>query len=529
MSQPIKDGKVILSEIEGNNRFMEGAKAAYSMVTTTFGPRGKNVRLEKVFGRPILTRDGVTVAREVYFSDRPKNMGAQALLEASETTNRIAGDGTTATVAMGYQLLRLGQQAIAAGIHPMEIADIYRKDEQLALDHLKTLSKETKGDQLKEVATVSSGDPLLGQLIAEAIERVGPEGGVMVENAPLDNVEREYIDGYYLQSGFQALQGGKKEMLEPLVLVFNKRIASSSDIGDILGKAAAAKGLEPGKDVFKFLLIGNIDAAAYDQVVQLINARQIDAILLKTPPHFGEMGKDLLEDIAAYCGCTTIGESTKTKQVGLSHVGYVNRVVASKMEATLFSDKTTERMQVRIAEIKDQIEAESVDAILERLRDRVAKLEGKIALFKIGGATETEKEEKNFRVDDALQATRAAYRHGVVPGGGVTLLQLSALGGLSVYYQKALHSVIRKLFHNADPDRAEIMLHEALAAESGHGFNLRHSTKETVDVVKAGVIDPTLVVSEVIKNATSVAAENLKVGATSVFEDDVQNKIVDNG
>lgn len=519
MAQPKRDSKIILDEQTGNNKFLDGAKAASDFVGISYGPKGRNARLEKIFGRPILSRDGVTLAREVYFSDRPKNMGAQAILEASETTNRIAGDGTTATALLSYELLLKGTQAIAAGTHPMEIASIYRQDEKVLLDHLKTLSKPARKAQLTEVATVSSGDSLLGQLIAEAIDRVGPDGGVMVEKAPLDDIEREYIDGYYLQSGFQALTGGKKEMLEPLVLVFNKRIASAADIGDILGKAAAAKGLEPGKDIFKFLLIGNIETAAYDQVVQLINARQIDAIMLKTPPHFGEMGKELLEDIAIYCGCTAIGEGTKAKGIGLSHIGYVNRVVAGKTEATLFSDKTTERMEVRVAELKDQIAAESVDAINERLRDRIAKLEGKIALFKIGGTTETEKEELEFRVDDALQAVRAAHRHGVVAGGGVTLLELSKLK-LSTYFQSALRDTVKRLFLNAYPNAAEIMLKEALELAPGYGFNLRSATAEPIDMVKAGILDPTLVISEIIRNATSVAAENLKVGATSTFEDE---------
>jgi len=406
----------------------------------------------------------------------------------------------------------------------MDIADTYRQDQEIILDSLKTLSKKTKASQLKEVAAVSSGDPLLGQMIAEAIERVGPDGGVMVEKALLDDIEREYIDGYYLQSGFQALMGGKKEMLEPLTLVIGKRIASSVDIGEILTKAAAAKGLQPGKDPFKFLIIGNLEDAAYNHVVALINAQQIDAIVLKTPPSFGDMGKELLADIATYADCTVISDSMKVKEVGLSHIGRIDKVVTSKTEATLFSDNTKERVKVRVQELKDEIEIEVVDAILERLRDRVAKLEGKIALFKIGGATDTEKEEKEFRVDDALQATRAALRYGVVPGGGVTLLQLSSLKGLSSYYREALRSVIKQLFLNANPNGAEIMLKEALSSPIGFGFNLRSSTTKIVDMVEAGVLDPTLVIEEVIKNATSVAAENLKVGATSVFSDDVEKQ-----
>lgn len=522
MAQPVRDGKIILNETEGNAKFMEGAKAAYDIVTTTFGPKGKNVRLEKIFGRPILSRDGVTVAREVYFSDRAKNMGAQALLEASETTNRIAGDGTTLTVALSYNLLLQGEQAIAAGTHPMQVAADYRADEAIILEHLATLSKPTKPHQLKEVATVSSGDPILGELIAEAIDRVGADGGVMVEKAPLDDVEREYIDGYYIQSGFQALLGGRKEMLEPLVIVLGKRVASSADIGEILTRSAAAKGLTPGKDPFKFLIIGNLEDAAYNHVVQLINAQQLDAIIIKTPPSFGDMGSELLEDIAIYANCSVITDGIKAKQVGLMHIGTIDRVSAGKTEATLFSDNTTERVQVRAQGLKDQLAAEISDAVSERLRDRIAKLEGKIALFKIGGATDTEKEEKEFRVEDALQSSRAAVRFGVVPGGGVTLIELSRCSGLSDAYKLALRNTIKRLFTNADPDNAEVMLKEALAAPKGHGFNLREDTAdaEVIDITKAGIIDPTLVVEEAVRNATSVAAENLKVGSTSIFEND---------
>jgi chaperonin GroEL len=202
------------------------------------------------------------------------------------------------------------------------------------------------------------------------------------------------------------------------------------------------------------------------------------------------------------------------------HIGTVDRVVATKYDATLFAEPTAERVQVRIEELKNQIEGESNDAILERLRDRVAKLDGKIALFKIGAATESEKEEMEYRVDDALQASRAAYRHGVVPGGGVTLLELSK-AGISKYYMRALQLTAQKLFSNAYPDEYQTILKEALKAPVGYGYNLRSMEPEIVDMVKAGILDPTQVIQDVVKNATSVAAENLKVGATSLFADDL--------
>lgn len=517
--QDKKDGRIVLTEEASNEKFMEGARATYDAVTTSYGPRGKNLRMEKVFGFPVLSRDGVSIAREVYFSDRAKNMGAQALLEASEVTNRIAGDGTTACVALGYHLLVQGQRAIAAGIHPMEIARIYRNDSQVLIEALSKMSRPVKGSQLKEVAIISCGDPVLGQLIADSIEKVGPDGGVMVERAPISDIQRTYINGYYLQSGFQALQAGKKEILEPITLIFEKRVASSSGIGEMMDRAARAKGLTPGKDPAKFLLIGNVEDAAFNQVVALINQGAIDGVIIKPPAQFGSMSKDLLEDIAIYAGCSVISESTKPKDIGAHHVGVVDKVVAGKYESTLFADNATERVQVRVQSIRDAVESEISDAVAEKLRDRAAKLEGKIALFKIGGATDTEKEETEFRVEDALQASRAAYRSGIVPGGGVTLLALAKEKGLSEYYRRALQDTVRQLFANANPDEAEVMLRDALAAKPGEGYNLREDTHKLVDVVKSGVVDPTLVISEVVRNATSAAAENLKVGASLIFED----------
>lgn len=529
MAQDLKEHRIITKGAEARAELLKGAEFIYDSVTTTFGPKGQNVLIEKPFGRPMPTRDGVTVARETFSKIRSENMGAQLLLEASENTNRIAGDGTTATVALAYHLIKNGQQLIAAGVNPMEVKEILIKSSEVVLEKLEALGKPVKKNQLKEVATVSSGDPLLGQLISEAVEYVGENGGIMTEKSPIGEVEREYVDGYYLQQGFNALPVGKKELVDPFVLVIEKRISSAADMAQLLTQTLQAKNFDPQSGAIpKFLIIGNIEEAAYFQIVNLINTGKLDAIVIKTPPHFGEMGRELLADIAVYSNCRMLAEGDSLKnfvqqvnvkgqvQAHSPYIGSINKVVSTHSESTIFADKDTEAVKVRIQEIKDRLNSEISDNIAERLRDRIAKLEGKIAMFRIGGATDSEKEEKEFRIEDSINATRAAQRYGVVPGGGITLLELSKCN-ISLLYKKSLQSVFKKLLENAAM-KAEVKLDEALKAPKGYGFNLRKSDK-LVDLVKDGILDPVLVLQEVIKNATSVAHISLTTGVLLNFED----------
>lgn len=516
MAQEKRDTKITLAENEARNKILEGAKASYDTVMATYGPKGKNILIERPFGRATLTRDGVTVAREVYFADRAKNMGAQLLMEASETTNRVAGDGTSGTVGLAYHLLKNGMQAIAAGMHPMQVKDMYLHDSYELLDRITRLSQSVVDGQLQQVATISAGDANLGIMIADAIEKVGVDGGIITEKAPIEDVQCEFVDGYYLQNGFQALQAGKKELIDPLVIVSIRRLSSAADAIELLQMTVQAKQIQPGT-IPRFVFVGNIEDAAYSCICDNINRSVIDAIILKTPPQYGEMGKQLLEDIAAYAACEPITDSTNFKSFGANYVGSLNRVVASKGEATLFADNSAEQVVTRIQEIKDQIKVETVDPILEKLKDRVAKLEGKIALFKIGAATDTAREELEFRVEDSIHATRAAAEFGVVAGGGASWIELSKLTDISGYYRDALRSVFKQLLENADLP-AEVKLEEALKQKAGIGYNLR-ATSEPVDMVKAGVLDPTLVIEQIVKNATEVAASALTVGVALIYED----------
>lgn len=516
MSQPVKDNRELIMGDEARTQLMAGARAMYDAVSASYGPKGRNVLIEKPFGRPLLTRDGVTIARDTYFANRAQNMGAQLLGEASETTNRLAGDGTSATVVLGYHLMRQGVRAIAAGQHEMAVKEELLADSRLVLKELAKLSKPAKKGQLQQVATVSSGDALLGELIAEALEHVGPDGGIIAEKAYTQGIKRDYVDGYYLQTGFTALQAGRKELADPYVIVTSRTLSSGSDILELLNLTAQAKGLQPGS-IPRLLFIGNIEDAAYNTICENINAGTIDAVILKTPPMFGDMGKQLLEDIAAYAGCEPITDTTNLKNFSDKYVGTVTKVRASKEESTLFADNTTDLVQLRIEYLRSQLAEEVVDAISEKLRDRLAKLEGKVAIFKIGGATDTAKEEVEFRVEDAIHATRAALTDGVVPGGGATLLALSKLA-ISDMYRSALEATFKQLLHNANLP-AEVKLYEALAAPAGSGYDLRHGLGEIIDMVEAGVLDPTLVVEQTILNATQAAADALTTGVVVTFTD----------
>lgn len=516
MSQSARDNKILVFGEEARDQLSSGIEDMYRGVAMTYGPKGRPMMLERVVGYPIVTRDGVTVARDIYFRLRGKNMGAQSLLQASEQSNRIAGDGTTATIALAYHLIKEGMKRVRADVHEMVVSDIIKADADLLAEEIKKLAKPTKKSQLKQVATVSSGSPLLGELIAGAVERVGADGGIIAEKSMTSTVEREFVDGYYLQSGFTAIQSGKKELEEPRVLVVGKRVASGPDILELLTNAIKATGGVEGT-IPKFLIIGQIEDQAYQTVVDNLNGGKLDAIVVKTPPQYGSLAKELLEDIATYCGCEVITENLSLKDVSSSHVGVVGRAVATKSESTLFGDNTGEIVQDRITKLRSQLENETVDSYTEKLRDRISKLEGKVAIFKIGAPTDMEKEELEYRIEDAVLATRAAFSHGVVPGGGSTLLELSKLTDLSDITRSALRSVFQQLLINANLP-AELKLAEALQAKTGQGFNLR-AGDNLVDMVEAGILDPLLVVEQTIKNASSVASTLIMVGGLSLFED----------
>lgn len=510
-----KAGRIHLHGTEATTKLDEGAKAIYDSVTPTFGARGTNVAIEKTYGKFVSTRDGVSVAKETYYPDRAKNIGAQFLNEASETTNRNAGDGTTATIALGYNLIVEGRKAIASGINPMVIKDTYTTDRQILLNALADLSVDVKDGQLEQVATVSCGDPLLGKLVSEAVEHVGLEGGIITEKVFTTEVEREYVDGYFIQKGFIALNEGKRQLLDTMVIVSAKHLTAGVDALELLNKIATSKEYEPGK-VMRIAFFGEIEGEAYETILANMKNGYIDSIVVNTPP-MGDMGTKYLEDIAIYTGAHIINAGNSIDDFTIENIGYAERIVASKYETTIFGGKhNKEDMERRVADLQDAIQAEEVPAIAEKYQDRLAKIQGRVAIFRIGGTTETEKEDKEYRLEDAIQATRAALEYGIVAGGGTTLLELSKHPGLSPSFAHALQATFKRLLDNAALP-SEVMLKEALNTSYGMGYNLR-AGDDLVDLAAAGILDPTLVVEQVITNASSAAAELLACNDVIIFE-----------
>lgn len=530
MSQNKKDGKHFYFSNDATSSILEGARTVYEAVMMTYGPKGKNVIIEKTYGRPIITRDGVTVAKESYLESRPKNMGAQLLIEASEQTNRTAGDGTSATVGYTFELLKLGQRKITDdGVNPMDVKKEILEDSYKLLDNLESMQKDVKKGQLEQVATVSSGDPLLGKLIAEAVEEVGPDGGLITEKAPIGGVDRTYVSGYFMQQGFHAIEAGKKEIENCYVIVSSKNISSKMDAIALLNKAferaCKDQGIAPPrpgeplqlKDPLKIAFFGEIDGEAYNVIVANINAGAFDGTITKSLP-LGEMGAQYLDDLAVFCGAKSIKSGENLSSIDASYIGVADKVTCTTTETTIFGGQGSgEDIDKRKAEMKERLKTEPLEPVQEKIRDRLSKLEGKVAVFRIGGATETEREEKEFRIEDAIQSTRAAAQAGVVTGGGITLLKLSKTKGIGDVTSQALRNVFKRLIQNANLP-AEEKLEEALKAPEGYGFNLRASG-ELVDLVSAGILDPYLVVQEVVTNASSAAAEAVAIGALITFID----------
>lgn len=523
MSQEKKDNKRVIFGEEARNSVLKGAKEMAQAVGMSYGPKGRNVLIEKSYGRPIITRDGVTISKEVYSEVRDENMGMQLLNEAAETTVRNVGDGTTQTVLLTYELLQLGMNKVASGVNPMEVKQEILEDSYKVLDNLETMRKDIKKGQLKQVASVSSGDEALGQLIAEAVETVGPDGGLITEKAPITDVDRTYVNGYYMQQGFTAINSGKKELENPYIVISNKIISSKVDAMELITKIAETAHKDQGiNDVTKPLteplriaFFGEIEGDAYNIFVANITQGVFDGTITKTPP-MGDMGVQYLEDLAVYCGGKAIASGESLSKIDESYIGMADKVTCTNVDTTIFGGQAVEEdLNQRKADLKDRIAKEEIDALSEKLKDRLAKLENKIAVFRIGGATDTEREEREFRIEDSIQASRAAASSGVVTGGGMTLLKLSQTKGINDIFVNALQNVFKRLMENAAlaPD---VKLNEALNAPEGHGFNLRENA-ELVNLVSSGILDPYLVVKEVVKNASATAANAVSLGAVITF------------
>jgi chaperonin GroEL len=507
--------KEILFDVKARNKVLEGVDTLANAVKVTLGPKGRNVVIEKSWGAPVVTKDGVTVAKEIELEDKFSNMGAQMVKEVASKTSDTAGDGTTTATLLAQSIFRTGLKLVAAGHNPMDLKRGIDKAVDTVVGRLHEMSRPIADEkEIAQVGTVSAnGDTTIGEMIAEAMNKVGKEGVITVEENKGLETELETVDGMQFDRGYLspyfATDAERMEVVleEPYILVHEKKLSSMRDLMQMLEKVHNTR---------KPLLIiaEDVEGEALAALVvnKLRGTLQVAAV---KAPGFGDRRKQMLGDIATLTGGRLIAEELgiKVENVELSDLGRAKKVVITKDHTTIVDGAgESEDIQARVNQIRGQIANTTSDYDREKLQERLAKLAGGVALIRVGAATEVEMKEKKARVEDALHATRAAVEEGILPGGGVALLRASkALEGLQAegdqrfgveIIRQALQAPLRQIVTNAGGEPS-IVVENVLNGEGNYGYNARQGVYE--DLVVSGVIDPTKVTRSALQNAASVS------------------------
>lgn len=525
--------KKVFYDDDARTRVLGGAKALYDAVKVTYGPKGRNVVIAKGYGGPTVTHDGVTVAESI---DLPEDndetlgykVGAELIKQAASKLNKVAGDGTTTVTVLTYSILKEANRLIAAGHNPQELRKGIESAGAEVIAALDGLAESVEGnsERVAEVATISAGDEKIGRLIADVIEKVGKDGVVTVEAGQGLELEAEVVEGFSLDRGwvspFFVTDAGRQEAVyeKPAIIVTDKKISSVAEFLPILEKLAQAG----KKDVV--LIADEVEGEALSILVLNKLKGVFNTVAVKAPS-FGDRRKDILQDIATLTGATLVSEERglSFETAGLEVVGSARKVIVGKDETTIIEGNgAVEDVQTRMEQISAQAANASSEYDKEQFEKRVAALSGKVAVIKVGGATETEIDEKKFRVDDAVAATKAALAEGIVAGGGVTLVNLSqaiqADGSDSVSAgRQILKSALKQPFMQITANaglNSDALLAQVEAGEAGFGINVNAPEKGLVDVKKDGVIDPARVTKEAVQNAVSIASTAATMGALVV-------------
>jgi chaperonin GroEL len=509
--------KQILFSEKARAALKRGADKLANVVKLTLGPKGRNVALDRGFGAPQIVSDGVTIAKEIELKDKYENMGAQLLQEVASKTNDVAGDGTTTAVVLAQALLSGGLKNVAAGANPLAIKRGIEKGVEAVIKELKEkISQPVKGkEDIQHVATISANDPEIGKTIAEAMEKVGKDGVITVEEWQGIGIEVEVVEGMQFDQGYVSpymiTNPEKMEAVleDPYILITDQKVSALNDILPLLEKMVTS-----GKKNL-VVIADEIEGEALATFV-VNKLRGVFNTLAVKAPGFGERKKEMLQDIAILTGGKVISEEVglKLENVTLNDLGRARRVVSTKEKTTIVGGKGDEKkIKERIAQIKQEIAQTTSEFDKEKLQERLAKLVGGVAVIKVGGATEVEQKEKQHRVEDAVEATKAAVEEGIVVGGGVALIRcLPALEKLKLegdekigleILKSALEAPLKQIAENAGRDGA-VVLEEVKKHEGNYGYNAL--TDKFEDLIKAGVIDPTKVTRTALQNAASVAS-----------------------
>ena len=500
-----------------------GVDTVANAVKVTLGPKGRYVVLDKKYGAPTITNDGVTIAREIEVEDVFQNQGAQLVREVATATNDVAGDGTTTATVLAQAIVHAGMKNVAAGANPLALKRGIELAVERVVDDIKAQAKEISGkDQIARVASISAADEEIGDVIADAIERVGKDGVVNVEEGQTFGMDLEFTEGMQFDKGYISPymvtdQERMEAVLEdPFVLIANQKIGSVRDLLPVLEQM-----VQSGKPLL--IIAEDIEGEALATLVVNKLRGTFTGLAVKAPG-FGDRRKRMLEDIAILTGGEVITEEMglKLENTQLSQLGHARRVVIAKDTTTIIDGAgNADAIRGRINQIKTEIENTDSDFDREKLQERLAKLSGGVAVVKVGAATETEMKEKKHRVEDALQATRAALEEGIVPGGGIALLQAAKairLDGFEDEDEKtgakivlrALEEPLRQIAHNSGLE-GSVIVNDVRKAKKGQGLNA--ITGEIVDLVAAGVIDPAMVTRSALQNAASIAKNILTTEA----------------
>ncbi len=524
--------KKVFYDDDARKRVLGGAEILYNAVKTTMGPKGRNVVISKSYGNPTVTHDGVTVAKGVEIADVDDEtlgykVGAELIKQAANKMNDVAGDGTTTVTVLTYHILNEANKLIAAGHNPMLLRKGLESAAHDVITELATMAEDvsTKKGRVAEVATISAGDAEIGKLIADIIEKVGKDGVVTVEEGQGLDLESEVVEGFTFDRGFvspyMVTDTARMEAVydKPAILITDRKVTSIQEFLPILEKLAQSG----KKDLV--LIAEDVEGEAMGTLILNRLKGVFNTVAIKAPS-FGDRRKDILNDIAVLTGATVISEDQgyTFENAGLEMLGSARKVIVTKDETTIIEGAASPAdVEVRINQITAQANAASSEYDRENLEKRRAALDGKVAVIKVGGATETEIEEKKYRVDDAVAAVKAAMAEGIVPGGGVTLINLaqgiavegndSVAAGAQIL-KNALEQPFRILMSNAGLN-ADEWIPQVKAAKPGQGVDVNNPT-ELVDLKLAGVVDPARVTKEALQNSVSIAGTSMTMGALVV-------------
>ncbi len=507
--------KILKFNEDARKKLERGVDTLANAVKVTLGPRGRNVVLEKSFGAPLITNDGVSIAKEIELDDQFENMGAQLIKEVATKANDVAGDGTTTATVLAQAIVKEGLKMVSSGANPMFIKRGIEKASREAVRHLKARAKKIEGnEEIEQVASISAADEEIGKLIAQAMDKVGETGVITVEEAKSLDTSLEVVEGMQFDKGYVSpymstdMERMEANLENPYILITDKKISNMKDILPVLEETM--KSSRP-----LLIIADDIEGEALTTLVVNRLRGTLNVVAVKAPA-FGDRRKEILEDIAVLTGGEVVSEEKgmKLEETTLHSLGQAKKVKVSKDSSVIVDGAgTQQRIDERVAQIKKRMEECNSDYDREKLQERLAKLAGGVAIIKVGAATETEMKEKKLRIEDALNATRAAVEEGIVPGGGTILAEIASdmeeftlegEEGIGVeILKKALHTPLKQIAENAGLNGG-VAVEKIKMLPEGYGFNAANETY--VDMIEEGIIDPAKVTRSAIQNAASISA-----------------------